>query len=81
MPKPQILAIAAICLLGYTPEAQAYIDPTAAGAAMQSLYVILATALMAVAMVPRKVSAFFGAIKAKLSPRREALPKPESEQD
>ena len=78
---PQILTVAAIGLLGFTPDAHAYIDPTAAGAALQSLYVIMATALMAVAMVPKKVAAVFSAIKARLLPGRNALPKPESEQE
>ena len=64
----RILLVAALIFLGYTPSAHAYIDPTAAGAAVQSLYVLMASALVAVAMVPKKIAAGFAWLKARLLP-------------
>lgn len=63
---PRTLILAAIALLGWTPAAMAYIDPTAAGAALQSLYVILASALAFVVLLPQKVAGFFTMVKARL---------------
>lgn len=61
------LALQALaCFLLLTPPAFAYIDPTAAGAAMQSLYVLMASGLMAVALVPQKIAAGAEWVKAKL---------------
>lgn len=71
-PTAQIAVLAAICFLGWTPAADAYIDPTAAGAALQSAYVIMASALVAVAMVPRKVAAAFTWLKMRLLPGRSS---------
>lgn len=45
----------------------AYIDPTAAGAFLQSMYVIMASAVLFVAAVPHKVAAFARAVKAKFT--------------
>lgn len=45
--------------------AMAYIDPTAAGAFMQSMYVLLASAVLFVAALPHKVAAFVQGVKAK----------------
>jgi hypothetical protein len=73
-PTAQIAVLAAICFLGWTPAADAYIDPTAAGAALQSAYVIMASALVAVAMVPRKVAAAFTWLKMRLMPGRPSSP-------
>ena len=70
MPIAQIATLAAICFFGWTPSAHAYIDPTAAGAALQSAYVIMASALVAVAMVPRKVAAAFMWLKNRILPGR-----------
>lgn len=50
--------------------AEAYIDPTAAGAALQSLYVLFFSALMSLALIPRKLMALFARLKAWLSPGR-----------
>lgn len=70
MPIAQIAVLATVCFFGWTPAAHAYIDPTAAGAALQSAYVILASALVAVAMVPRKVAAAFMWLKSRILPGR-----------
>jgi hypothetical protein len=64
----RILPLAALASMAWTPEAHAYIDPTAAGAALQSGYVILISALMAVALVPKKIAAGFMWIKSRLMP-------------
>ena len=69
---PQIAVLAALMFFGWTPAAHAYIDPTAAGAALQSLYVIVASALMAVALVPRKIAAGFGWLKRRLLPGKQS---------
>lgn len=78
---PQLLALAAISLLGWTPEAMAYVDPTAAGAALQSLYVVLASALAFVVLLPQKVAGFFGAIKARLIGGKAGPSAPEPDQE
>lgn len=54
--------------------AMAYIDPTAAGAFMQSMYVILASAVLFVAALPHKVAAFARAVKAKLGGKAPEAP-------
>jgi hypothetical protein len=68
----QVAVLAAIMFFGWTPSAHAYIDPTAAGAALQSLYVIVASALMAVALVPKKIADGFTWLKNRLMPNRAA---------
>ena len=55
------------CFLLLSPPAFAYIDPTAAGAAMQSLYVLMASGLMAVALLPQKVASSVQWLKAKVT--------------
>lgn len=80
MKKPtQLLALAAALFAVYTPAAHAYIDPTAAGSALQSLYILLASAVAFVALLPHKVAAFFRAVKAKLRPSKNQLPAPDQE--
>lgn len=64
----QVAVLAALIFFGWTPSAHAYIDPTAAGAAMQSLYVIVASALMAVALVPKKIAEGFVWLKNRVLP-------------
>lgn len=63
----QVLAIATLLFVGYTPNAHAYLDPTAAGAALQSLYLMLISCFMFIAVLPHKVAAFFAQVKHKLS--------------
>ena len=58
---------ATACFLLLSPPAFAYIDPTAAGAAMQSLYVLMASGLMAVALLPQKVASGVSWLKAKVT--------------
>jgi hypothetical protein len=64
----RLLLAAALAWAAYTPPAAAYIDPTAAGAALQSAYVVVASALMTLALVPKKVAAMFARVKAILRP-------------
>ncbi|MDB5096800.1 MAG: hypothetical protein JWM80_1221 [Cyanobacteria bacterium RYN_339] len=64
----RLLLAAALAWAAYTPPAQAYIDPTAAGAALQSAYVVVASALMTLALVPKKVAAGFARLKGWLRP-------------
>ncbi len=68
----QVAVLAALMFFGWTPSAHAYIDPTAAGAALQSLYVIVASALMAVALVPKKIAEGFMWLKNRVMPGRAA---------
>jgi hypothetical protein len=70
-PVAQIATLAALIFFGWTPSAHAYIDPTAAGAALQSLYVIVASALMAVALVPKKIAEGFTWLKSRLLPAQK----------
>ena len=63
----RLAAVTALMVVAYTPPAFAYIDPTAAGAALQSLYIIMASALMTVAILPQKVAAGFAWVKRKLT--------------
>jgi hypothetical protein len=62
------LAIAAplltLLVWGYATPAEAYIDPTAAGAALQSIYILVASALMTLALIPGKIVAGFNRLKA-----------------
>lgn len=51
---PALVAVTAILL--FAPPAAAYIDPTAAGAAMQSMYVVGMSLFMGLAMAPRKIA-------------------------
>lgn len=76
----QLFVVAALAFIAWTPEAQAYIDPTAAGAALQSLYILVISALMFVALLPQKVAAFFRAVKEKIKPSKPSLPAAEQEQ-
>jgi hypothetical protein len=64
----RLLLVAALAWAAYTPPAAAYIDPTAAGAALQSMYVLAASALMTLALVPKKVAAGFARLKGWLRP-------------
>jgi len=64
----RLLLAALIAWAAYTPPAAAYIDPTAAGAALQSMYVIAASALMTLALVPKKVAEGFQRLKGWLRP-------------
>lgn len=75
----QVFALAALAFAAWTPEAHAYIDPTAAGSALQSLYILVISALMFVALLPQKVAAFFRAVKAKFKPSKPSLPAAEQE--
>jgi hypothetical protein len=72
------LAIAAplltLLVWGYATPAYAYIDPTAAGAALQSLYIMVASALMALALVPGKIVAGFQRLKAWFRPHTPTPP-------
>ncbi|MFP5504534.1 MAG: hypothetical protein ACLGIN_18770 [Candidatus Sericytochromatia bacterium] len=80
MKKPtQLLALAAALFAMYTPAAHAYIDPTAAGAALQSLYILLASAVAFVALLPHKVAGFFRAVKEKIRPSKAQLPAPDQD--
>jgi hypothetical protein len=74
MPTPRLLLLAALAWAAWTPPAHAYIDPTAAGAALQSLYVVMASALMTLALVPRKVADAFARLKAWLRPGATSPP-------
>ena len=67
---PVCLLLAAL-VWGLGAPAQAYIDPTAAGAALQSAYLVAASALMSLALVPRKVAGAFHRFKQWLSPDRQ----------
>ena len=58
--------------------AMAYIDPTAAGAFLQSMYVILASAVLFVAALPHKVAAFVQGVKAKFAPKAPTTPDQET---
>jgi hypothetical protein len=62
----QLLALTGLALVVWTPPALAYVDPTAAGAALQSLYILAVSVAMSVALLPKKVAALFGAIKSRL---------------
>ena len=64
----RLLLAAALAWAAYTPPAAAYIDPTAAGAALQSMYVIAASALMTLALIPKKVADGFARLKGWLRP-------------
>ena len=68
-PRPNHLAAAAVAAAvawsAAASPADAYIDPTAAGAFMQSMYVILASAVLFVAALPHKVAAFVQGVKAR----------------
>lgn len=75
----QLMALGAALFAMYTPDAHAYIDPTAAGSALQSLYILLASAVAFVALLPQKVAAFFRFVKAKLRPGKPQLPAPDQE--
>ncbi len=65
----RLAAVTALMVVAYTPPAFAYIDPTAAGAALQSAYIIGASAGMTVAILPQKVAAGVAWIKGKLTGR------------
>jgi hypothetical protein len=80
-PTAQIALLAALALLGWTPAADAYIDPTAAGAALQSAYVIMISALMAITLVPKKVGAAFAWIKGRVMPGKAPAPTTDTHQD
>jgi hypothetical protein len=75
----QLSVLTALALIVWTPNAQAYIDPTAAGAALQSLYMLFISALMFVALLPKKVAAFFAWVKGRLFPLKQSLPAPNQE--
>ena len=60
----------ALAIWGLGAPAQAYIDPTAAGIALQSAYVVAASALVTLATFPRKVAEFAQRLKGKLLPGR-----------
>ncbi len=69
--KPRTLLLAlplALAFAAWPRPAYAYIDPTAAGAFLQSAYIVLASALMSLALVPRKVAAGFARLKRWLRP-------------
>ena len=74
MKRFQLPALALLAFVAYTPAAHAYIDPTAAGAALQSFYVLIVSAMMFVVLLPQKVAAFFNGIKAKLKGNKPSLP-------
>ncbi|HEY9723382.1 MAG TPA: hypothetical protein V6D47_15330 [Oscillatoriaceae cyanobacterium] len=69
----QLTILTALVFVFWTPNAQAYIDPTAAGAALQSLYMLGVSALMFVALLPKKVAGFFMAIKQRFFGRPAAV--------
>lgn len=72
-PTPRTAHLACAALAATTAwsaaaePAMAYIDPTAAGAFLQSMYVILASAVLFVAALPHKVAAFVRGVKAKFA--------------
>jgi hypothetical protein len=70
----KLSALAVLAFAVYTPAAHAYIDPTAAGAALQSLYVLVISAMMFIVLLPQKVAAFFQGVKAKFKPNKPSLP-------
>lgn len=74
MKRFQLPALALLAFVAYTPSAHAYIDPTAAGAAMQSFYVLIVSAMMFVVLLPQKVAAFFTGLKNKIKPAKPSLP-------
>lgn len=76
----QIPVLALLAFVAYTPSAHAYIDPTAAGAALQSFYVLIVSAMMFVVLLPQKVAAFFQAVKSKFKGNKPSLPAGDSEQ-
>lgn len=55
-----LAALPVLSLLATPWPAYAYVDPTAAGAALQSLYVLLGSAFMMLVFLPKQVSALFG---------------------
>lgn len=75
---PYLFGLAvAVLALSWAPPAYAYIDPTAAGAALQSMYVIAASALMTLALVPKKIAQGLGRFKAWL--RSSLSPPPDGD--
>ncbi len=84
-PTPRISHLACAALAATTAwsaaaePAMAYIDPTAAGAFLQSMYIIMASAVLFVAAVPHKVAAFVRGVKAKFAGKApEATPDQET---
>jgi hypothetical protein len=75
----RIIVLAVLIYFGFMPPAHAYIDPTAAGTAVQSLYVLVASALVAVAMVPKKIADAFAWMKARLTGGKPAAPRADEE--
>lgn len=57
-----------ICLLlGYTPSAQAYVDPGSVGTVFQAGYLIFMSAFMALVLMPKKIASWFKALKARVT--------------
>ena len=83
-PIPRVSHLMAFALAATTAwsaaaePAFAYIDPTAAGAFLQSAYIILASAVLFIAAVPHKVAAFVRGVKARFAGKPEA---PTSDQE
>ena len=61
-----VATIVAIVVWSWATPAYAYIDPTAAGAALQSLYIVVASALMTLALIPQKLATGFARFKSWL---------------
>ena len=74
LPPPAAGALLAVVVWSWASPAYTYIDPTAASAALQSLYVVAASALMTLAVVPRKVASALARLKAWFRPGAQPPP-------
>ncbi|MEB3196127.1 MAG: hypothetical protein VKP62_02885 [Candidatus Sericytochromatia bacterium] len=59
-------AVAGAAWLLDASPAQAYVDPTAAGAGLQSMYVLLASAFISLSLIPQKLAALSRLLKQRL---------------
>lgn len=79
-PTPRLSLLACALVAGTTAwsaaaePAMAYIDPTAAGAFLQSMYVIMASLVLFVAALPHKVAEAVRAVKAKFTGKAPEAP-------
>lgn len=63
------VVIAALLLVSLGAPAWAYVDPTAAGTALQALYMVFASLMLSIVLLPKKVANLFSRLKANLSRR------------
>lgn len=64
----RLAVLAALLVFTITPPAAAYIDPTAAGAALQSMYVMGMSIVMALAVAPKRIAGWFGRLLKRTPP-------------